>query len=954
MRKSLVVLALLVAVTAWAGEDLLLPGVHQVMGTGPDGQAQLRYVLVPGAGQAPRIISPAPAGPRLFSKTLSVRSPAQVLSGLPESWPMVRSVKGGAGILANQLWVDRNHLYAIANDMAITGDGQYIQSGWWLNNMRLSNYRTAGNSTPVWVAPFPNAQWMISVGSSFSGDAISAANSSLPAQAWSKDSPLPKWSVNYPSGMPPGLGEAVSKDGSKVAFVGIQGGVATLYMFDVQTGDTLYTRTFGAPNGLAGIGGGGENCVDISADGSVVCASGYDTVVVWRSGVRAAAIYNYSQVQAKISGNGNRVVLGSFSSYLATYEWSGSAYVLHWTAYTSEPWVCAVAISADGSTVSAITGYNGGRAYAYDWSSSTALWTYGNFGSYGAMGSGAGISSNGGYLIFSNWGDTLATGTFDVCAVFQRSSGTPIFEITRNDEPGSLFACAISDSGTFATAGGKAVHAYMMGNGGEVYAIQVRNAPTHDVASASVDNPPELLQVSQNFTPQASYTNLGTTTESFPVAFEIYDSLGTRIYNSTGNVTNLAPGGSQQVSFSPNWTVPSQGWYQIRTFTQLGSDQFRGNDTLSTISRAWHDVGVQTIVAPFAEQTINTGMAPSAQVFNRGTYTETFSVYCAIRDSLSNLVFADTAQVSGLAPYGSQSVDFSRTWTPSMAGTYTVSIYTALSGDYRPQNDAAQGSSVCTYEIIYDDGLWNAFYEVAYPHNNDKFYVRFTPTVAPPFDITRGRFPVNIANTPFDYVMICPDNGGMPDTTNPLETVNNVQSPTGPGWAVFDLSIHRTDANDLWMVVHWPDGSPAFGIGADYTHPLDLRSYYSSNDYAFTQFTSADWMMRLLQSTNVGVEEMTPSGIPLAYGLSQNAPNPWVSGTSIAYALPREAQVELRIFNPLGQLVRTLLNGKQSAGYKRATWDGRDEFGRRVPSGIYFYRLRAGDFADTRKMVVVR
>jgi len=953
MKKVLVVLALLMAVTAWAGDDLSLPGVHQVTSTAPDGQVQSQYLLVPGGARAPKMFAPKPPESQQAPRTLSVRSPTQVLSPLPESWSAVRPVQGGPGVLANQLWVDRNHLYAIANDMAISGDGQYIQSGWWLNAMRLSNYRTAGTSTPVWVAPFPGVQWMISVGSSFSGNVISAANSSLPAQAWSKDSPLPKWSVNFPPGMPPASGEAVSKDGSKVAFVGIQGGVGTLYVFNAQTGETLYTRTFGAPHGLAGIGGGGENCVDLSTDGSVVCASGYDTVVVWRSGVRAGAIYNYSQVQAKLSGNGNRVVLGGFSGNLTTYEWGGSSYALHWTANTSEPWVCAVAISGDGSTVSAITGYNSGQAYAYDWSSSTPLWTHGNFGDYGAMGSGAAISANGGYLIFSNWGDTLSTGTFDVCAVFQRSSGTPIFEITRNDEPGSLFACAISDSGFFATAGGKAVHAYQMGNGGEVYAIQVRNASTHDVASASVDSPTELIQVGQSIPPQATYTNPGTSTESFPVAFEVYDSLGTRIYNASGNVTNLASGGSQQVTFSPNWTVPSQGWFRVRTFTQLGTDQFRGNDTLTTISRAWHDVGVQTILTPFQEQTINTGMAPSARVMNLGSYTEDFPVYCAIRDSLSNLVFADTSQVSGLAPYGVQTVTFSRTWTPNVAGTYTVRINTALSGDFRPQNDAAQGPSVCTYEILYDDGAYDAFYWVG-RLDNDKFYVRFTPTVTPPFDITRGRFPVNLANTPFDYVMICPDIGGMPDTTNPLQTVNNVQSPTAPGWAVFDLNIHRTDANDLWMVAHWPSGSPGVGIGADFTDPLDLRSYWSSNQDPFTQVTYADWMMRLLQSTTVGVEELTPSGIPLRFDLAQNSPNPWASGTRIAYALPGEAQVALRVYNPTGQLVRTLVNGRESAGYKRVAWDGRDEFGRRVPSGIYFYRLQAGSFADTRKMVIVR
>jgi hypothetical protein len=104
----------------------------------------------------------------------------------------------------------------------------------------------------------------------------------------------------------------------------------------------------------------------------------------------------------------------------------------------------------------------------------------------------------------------------------------------------------------------------------------------------------------------------------------------------------------------------------------------------------------------------------------------------------------------------------------------------------------------------------------------------------------------------------------------------------------------------------------------------------------------------------VGVEVLTPSGVPLHFKLSQNVPNPWASGTGISYTLPREAQVALRVYNPTGQLVRSLIHGKESAGFKQVAWDGRDEAGRRVPSGVYFYRLQAGAFSDTKKMVVIR
>jgi hypothetical protein len=104
----------------------------------------------------------------------------------------------------------------------------------------------------------------------------------------------------------------------------------------------------------------------------------------------------------------------------------------------------------------------------------------------------------------------------------------------------------------------------------------------------------------------------------------------------------------------------------------------------------------------------------------------------------------------------------------------------------------------------------------------------------------------------------------------------------------------------------------------------------------------------------VGVEGLTPSGVPLQFKLSQNAPNPWASGTRISYTLSHEAQVALRVYNPAGQLVRTLVDGGESAGFKQVAWDGRDDGGRRVPSGVYFYRLQAGAFSDTKKMVLIR
>ena len=97
---------------------------------------------------------------------------------------------------------------------------------------------------------------------------------------------------------------------------------------------------------------------------------------------------------------------------------------------------------------------------------------------------------------------------------------------------------------------------------------------------------------------------------------------------------------------------------------------------------------------------------------------------------------------------------------------------------------------------------------------------------------------------------------------------------------------------------------------------------------------------------------------PIRNELGQNFPNPFNAETWIPYAIEKEAVVSVQIFDASGKLVRKLDIGKKPAGRyfskERAIhWDGRNELGERVPSGVYFYYLTAGEFAATRKMVVL-
>jgi len=92
--------------------------------------------------------------------------------------------------------------------------------------------------------------------------------------------------------------------------------------------------------------------------------------------------------------------------------------------------------------------------------------------------------------------------------------------------------------------------------------------------------------------------------------------------------------------------------------------------------------------------------------------------------------------------------------------------------------------------------------------------------------------------------------------------------------------------------------------------------------------------------------------LPEQFSLSPNYPNPFNAGTTIAYALPQEGNVRLVIYNMLGQTVRKLIDENQTAGYKRILWDGVDERGIRVGSGMYFYRIEFGQQRLIGKMIL--
>ncbi len=132
----------------------------------------------------------------------------------------------------------------------------------------------------------------------------------------------------------------------------------------------------------------------------------------------------------------------------------------------------------------------------------------------------------------------------------------------------------------------------------------------------------------------------------------------------------------------------------------------------------------------------------------------------------------------------------------------------------------------------------------------------------------------------------------------------------------------------------------------------DSLSLYIGGSISDSNSYSNIFIMRLLQRNNTGIKETEL--ISHSYSLKQNYPNPFNPSTIINFNLPVSSNIKLIIIDIIGQQIRSLLNEEKSAGNYSVIWDGKDDFGQLVSSGVYFYRMQANDFVMVKKMMLVR
>ena len=106
-----------------------------------------------------------------------------------------------------------------------------------------------------------------------------------------------------------------------------------------------------------------------------------------------------------------------------------------------------------------------------------------------------------------------------------------------------------------------------------------------------------------------------------------------------------------------------------------------------------------------------------------------------------------------------------------------------------------------------------------------------------------------------------------------------------------------------------------------------------------------------VETANVGLDQST---IPLVFSLGQNYPNPFNPITQIRYGLPKDAMVNITLYDIMGRTIRTLVKSRQTAGYRSIQWNGTNDKGKNVSAGMYFYTIHAGEFRQTKKMVLLK
>ncbi|MGE5497975.1 MAG: T9SS type A sorting domain-containing protein, partial [Syntrophothermus sp.] len=177
------------------------------------------------------------------------------------------------------------------------------------------------------------------------------------------------------------------------------------------------------------------------------------------------------------------------------------------------------------------------------------------------------------------------------------------------------------------------------------------------------------------------------------------------------------------------------------------------------------------------------------------------------------------------------------------------------------------------------------------------------------------------------------------------------------GWMNND-AYDEIGATDVTLKFPSTKADTAFGwtqYSIYYKVPNDTKAKaFSVRIHVYSRFQGKIWF------DDLTVENAAPTGVKYentavkSFSLDQNYPNPFNPSTTISYALPESRFVSLKVYDMLGREIKTLISTEQAQGVYNVTWNGDNNYGQKVSSGTYFYRIDAGSFSQIRKMMLVK
>jgi hypothetical protein len=184
--------------------------------------------------------------------------------------------------------------------------------------------------------------------------------------------------------------------------------------------------------------------------------------------------------------------------------------------------------------------------------------------------------------------------------------------------------------------------------------------------------------------------------------------------------------------------------------------------------------------------------------------------------------------------------------------------------------------------------------------------------------------------------------------------------PGGMRWLSGQLRFDPHDPNHFYLVTgrYLYESGDAGQTWVEISQGFEGFPWF--NDLAFDPFdesvvyVTTTWGVYKLDRASVVTAVEETATLPSAFSLSPAYPNPFNPSTTIRFTLPQPGEAELAIYNLLGQKMATLARGVQEAGPHTLAWNGRDEYGRELSSGVYLCRLRAGGRVETRKLLLLR